>query len=109
MSTREEFLRSTDLLWKFSIFEESVFRPFHETLLPILMLEKSRNKLQAEDKAKNSGAGLFTYGLGLLKNELTVEEAYEQLLKSEPKNDLEQILKLYFLRNLPSSLKNSAP
>lgn len=107
MDHREDYFRLTDLVDFFGVIEESVLKPHHKKLFPLLMLEKSRRKIADEKKAKQDAESLLEHGVRQAASKMTVEEAYAELINGEPACEIEQMLKDYFIKNLPELLKRS--
>ena len=104
---REDFFKLANLIDFFEIIEDSIFKPHHKKLLPLLMLEKSKRKILAETKSKSDIPHLLEHGVKQAALKLTIEEAYAELLRSQPTCELDEMVKDYFTQNLPEALKKT--
>lgn len=103
--SREDFLRHSDHSDRFSIIQELFFEPFHERLLPLLMLEKSKNKILAKERQIADTRHFAAEKFAQASKDITVEEAYGMLTDHKPKNELQAMIQEYFMQHLPPALK----
>ena len=90
---------------KFSVLEHALFKPYHNKLIPLMMLEMANKKIKSKKAAELSSNNLLATGIELASQNISVDHAYEQLVNSSPKNDLEEQIKSFFIENLPGKLQ----
>ena len=89
---------------KLKVLEDSLFTPYHEKLLPLVMLEIERKKLVEKRKAEKNSAMLLSMGIQKAVNHMSFETAFEHLKNSKAETVLEQIIKNYFIENMPQNM-----
>ena len=89
------------------ILTEIFFKPRHEKLLPMVLL----NILDRKNKRKEKETKSYRRGIESNNNrarrqvkgvdDLTEEEAYREMLKNEPRTEIERIIDDFMINNLP--------
>lgn len=101
---REDIIRLYGNQTGWEVLQGAFFQDFHKELFPIILLHSKRNK---EIKMGRSYSRSQTqYKKTSVK---TLKEAYVELLSFVPQNEVDRVIKEYFLKNVPEGLKNLAP
>lgn len=80
---------------KYKVLDEILFEEYHRKLVPLLLLNKTKEKMKKKER-----------NIIEEKKELTIEEAVKLLSSEESDDPLKQKLKIFFLENLPHLLTN---
>lgn len=98
-----------------------ILKDYHRSLLPVIYMHKAKKRLEAE-KVEKVAADLIKKSLGANNNlgnifkvkksndslnEKELVSAYSKFLEEQPKNDLEVMIKEYFVANLPEEFKKN--
>lgn len=107
------------------IMNQLFFSDYHRTLFPVVFMTQAKNRLELEEKSKELET-LKTNDSDLGKVEtvtpppnplpdtsqedrkLTPEQAYSELVNSQPQNDFDRKIKEFFLKNLPVGALNKS-
>ena len=102
---------------RLEVLETIIFEDHDRVLMPVVLLNMLKTK---ENERDNEEPPSETY-LGLGHNhrplaqpevdsgpQMTIEDAYESLERSNPTSDIKQLIKSFILKNLPSGVKRLA-
>lgn len=103
----------------FSILEKLLFQEHHKTLLPLVVIGIKNEKKAASKKKKRMKKNNKKTSESLqLGGDATEEQdfysydeivhACKELLNDEPQNEIEQIVKEFFIKNIPVNVKSEA-
>lgn len=90
-----EFIRNSN---KFQILDELIFKPQHRKLVPLLLLNRTKERMCKKKIWENEGEG----------NMLSIQDAVKKIIVDQTKEPFEASLNSYFLDHLPKNLVESA-
>ena len=88
------------------LLEEMLFKQHDKVLLPIVLLNIKKKEIEEKKKALTSKKNLMAYGVKHSEERMTPEQAYNSLVKHQPKTELEEAVRSFMLKNVPDYFKN---
>ena len=82
-----------------------LFEKHDQVLLPVVLMNLLKNKKEEKERALRSPANLLAFGAKYSEQKLTPEQAYDSLVKSQPKTELRIAVKRFMIENLPDYFK----
>lgn len=102
VSEREDIIRLHGNSTALEVLQNIIFKSYHKDLLPILLLNIHKLKLEKEKEEQNGFRRIQTQYKTKGINNLKL--SYEKLMNHQPENELDKKIKEYFLENLPQTL-----
>ena len=87
------------------ILTKIFFKPRHRKMLPVVLLNLIDKENKNKQKAMRSTRGALAYAITKSEENMTLEQAFEQIRNKQPESEVERIMDEFIIKNSPDYFK----